>query len=149
MDMEFAAKTDKPKEENQQYLINPKNFLFQPELAKKLEKIQNEANFIQKQIMMSDYVPLSIFVRQELFDESGNMVSHKDVREGTRNVVHRHHYKVDFILSYPDKTEELMLHWGLSHQQLGVWNKPEAKFLPENSNDWKDGFAVQTPFNRE
>jgi hypothetical protein len=63
--------------------------------------------------------------------------------------VKTHKFTVDLVARYPDESDDLLLHWGMSRKHAGAWGTPDASFLPAQSTSWPDGLAVQTTFARD
>jgi len=44
--------------------------------------------------------------------------------------VHTHRFTVDIIARYPDESDDLILHWGMSRKRAGAWGSPDQSFWP-------------------
>lgn len=63
--------------------------------------------------------------------------------------MHTHVFTVDLVTRYPDEQDDICLHWGMSRKQQGAWGSPDPKFHPQGTQNWGDGLACQSPFQRE
>ena len=60
--------------------------------------------------------------------------------------VHTHRFTIDLVARYPDVSDDLVLHWGLSRKKEGAWGTPDPAFHPVGTRTWHDGLACQTTF---
>lgn len=36
-----------------------------------------------------------------------------------------HKFSIDFFVRYPDESDDLILHWGMSRKKVGAWGTPD------------------------
>ena len=53
------------------------------------------------------------------------------------------------VANYTDEADDLVLHWGMSRDKVGLWGAPDLAILPQSSKLMDDGFAAQSVFQRE
>ena len=41
-------------------------------------------------------------------------------------VVKTHKFVIDLLIRYPDQTDDIILHWGMSRKKVGAWGTPDA-----------------------
>jgi len=71
----------------------------------------------------------------------GEDINYDDDAEESAAKVHMHRFTVDLVARYPDESDELCLHWGMSRKQSGAWGTPDPKFHPPGTQGWGDGLA--------
>lgn len=81
--------------------------------------------------------------------DSEELIDYNDDAEEPAAKVVTHRFTIDLIARYPDESDDLILHWGMSRKAAGAWGSPDAAFLPPQTNRWPDGLACQTCFVRE
>ena len=80
-------------------------------------------------------------------DEDSDFGGSQEEEDGP--AVKTHKFTIDFIIRYPDQSDDIILHWGMSRKKIGAWGTPDMSFQPPNSKQWPDGLACQTSFQRE
>lgn len=80
-------------------------------------------------------------------DEDSEVDYNNDAEEVEKEYTHV--FTANFVLRYPDESDDLILHWGLSRKATGAWGTPDKNFLPENTQNWGDGLACQSYFKKE
>ena len=81
-------------------------------------------------------------------DDTSEEIDYNDDADD-QTKVHTHMFTIDMVARYPDLSDDLILHWGLSRTKTGAWGSPDASFFPKDSQKWPDGLAAQSVFQRD
>jgi hypothetical protein len=95
------------------------------------DELNKKANFFHEHYDVYDGVMLDVYVQHQAFDADGQELPDDNGSYFPANVdddedtqVHEHKFKFDFYATYPEEeTDKLALHWGVSGDKEGVWDK--------------------------
>jgi hypothetical protein len=59
-------------------------------------------------------------------EEDSEVDYHDDAEDVEKEYTHV--FTVNLVFRYPDESEDLILHWGLSRKATGAWGTPDQNF---------------------